>query len=250
MRRGLSAAIGRFYGCGGVVDRLRGMLTILKWSGVAFFAALALFLFGTWIGSSIARNGEWEEPQAFSEPVIEILVGTNGIHTEIAMPIATTERDWSAVFPASDIAASDLPYTHVAVSWGERAFFLETPTWADLDPIVAGSAMFGGEGIMHVAHYVRPAPSDDYRVLHLRQQEYRALADDIAAQLAPAQTRETITGYGAQDVFYTANGTYHAGNTCNQWTADRLAAAGIKVGYWTPFSGSVMKWIPKPQSAD
>jgi hypothetical protein len=45
-------------------------------------------------------------------------------------------------------------------------------------------------------------------------------------------------------VFYTARGTYHIGNTCNQWTSDQLAAAGVRIGTWSPFSGGVMKWVP------
>ena len=34
--------------------------------------------------------------------------------------------------------------------------------------LAAKYAMIGGEGVIHVAHYVRPAPSEDYRVLRLR----------------------------------------------------------------------------------
>ncbi|MCB2083351.1 MAG: DUF2459 domain-containing protein, partial [Sphingomonadaceae bacterium] len=52
-------------------------------------------------------------------------------------------------------------------------------------------------------------------------------------------------GYADYDVFYDAPGTYHLGNTCNQWTSDMLAEAGIKTGWWTPFPGGVMKWVPE-----
>jgi uncharacterized protein (TIGR02117 family) len=160
------------------------------------------------------------------------------------MPLVTPEMDWRGTFPARDIRASDRAYTHVAVSWGERAFFLETPSWTDLSIPVAVNAMTGGEAVLHVAHYVRPAPADDYRVLRLRADEYRALTAAIAGHLTPAEARETLPGYGAHDVFYSARGTYHIGNTCNQWTSDQLAAAGVKTGYWTPFPGGVMKWVP------
>lgn len=219
------------------------ILRIARWTAAIALGPIALFALIGWIGSSIPRNGEWVEPNQGEERTVEILVGSNGIHTEIAMPITTPEMDWSSTFPVSDIAAKFMPYTHVAVSWGERAFFQETPKWADLNPLTAFAAMTGGEGVLHVAHYVRPAPSEDYRVLRLRASEYRALTQTIAAQLAPASTREVLPGYASHDVFYTARGTYHLGNTCNQWTSDQLAAAGIATGYWTPFSGGVMKWV-------
>lgn len=218
---------------------MRGRKVALWVAGVVFAPSL-LFALAGWVGSSIPRNGDWVEP----ETGIAILVGSNGVHTEIAMPLVTPERDWRGTFPVSDIIASQRDYTHVAVSWGERQFFLETPTWADVNPLTVVNALTGGEAVLHVAHYVRPAPSHDYREITLRPEEYRQLADRIAAQLAPATTRETLPGYGAHDVFYTATGTYHLGNTCNQWTSDQLAAAGVKIGAWSPFPGGVMKWVP------
>lgn len=218
---------------------------IARWAALLVLGPAVLFAAFAWIGSSIPRNSDWVEPDPAREQTIPILLGTNSVHTEIAMPILTTHMDWSRHFPARDIAASHRPYTHIAVSWGERAFFLDTPTWSDLDPLTAVNALIGGEGVVHVAHYVRPAPSDDYRELHLRPREYRALANEIAAQLDPGATRERLDGYEGHDVFYTARGTYHLGNTCNQWTSDRLAAAGIEIGMWTPLSGGVMKWVPR-----
>lgn len=217
-----------------------------RWLAILVLAPIAVFASSAWIGSSIPRNDDWSEPDPASEDTVAILIGTNGVHTEIAMPLVTPGMDWRPVFPAADIDASFRPYTHVAVGWGERTFFLQTPKWSDLDPLVAASALVGGEGVLHVAHYVRPAPSDDYRVLHLRPREYRVLADDIASRLDPPGTREILDGYDRHDVFYTARGTYHLGNTCNQWTSDRMAAAGIEIGHWTPFSGGVMKWVPQP----
>ena len=126
--------------------------------------AIALFLLTAWIGSSIARNGDWREP----ERGVEIMVETNGVHTALVLPMVTAERDWGEVFPLTDIAEPDRPYTHVSVSWGERQVFLETPTWWDLKPsTVLRIAGVGGEGLLHVAYYVRPAPAEDIRPLRL-----------------------------------------------------------------------------------
>ncbi len=221
-------------------------LRLTKWVAASLFAPIALFALFGWIGSAIPRNGDWVEPLP-NERSIEILVGSNGIHTEIVMPLVTPEMDWQAIFPSSDLVAPTRPYTHVAVSWGERAFFLETPTWLDLKPSTAINALTGGEAVLHVAHYVRPAPDEDMRVLRLRPSEYRALTQAIAGHLAPTGKRETLPGYARHDVFYTALGTYHFANTCNQWTSDQLAASGVEVGQWTPFPGGVMKWVPDLQ---
>ncbi|QYU68684.1 DUF2459 domain-containing protein [Leptolyngbya sp. 15MV] len=214
---------------------LRRFGAALAWLALAVGA----FMLAGWIGSSIPRNGDWREPAQG----IEIMVETNGVHTAIVMPLVSGLKDWRADFPADDLGAPHRPYTHVSVSWGEREVFLNTPTWADLSPRAAIGAAVGGEGLLHVAHYVRPAPGPDHRVLRLRPGEYRRLVRRIEAQVRAPSQRQVMPGYEDWDVFYTAPGTYHLGNTCNQWTSDTLAAAGVRTGWWTPFAGGVMKWV-------
>jgi len=202
--------------------------------------AILLFALAGWIGSSIPRNSGWREP----ERGIEILVGSNGVHTELVLPLVTAEKDWRADFPAADVSLQRADYSHVAVSWGEKRVFLDTPTWWDLSPTtVLRIVGIGGEGLLHVSHYVRPAPSADFRPLTLTPGQYRRLVAAVERSL-PRGPRVRHDGYGPQDVFYDAPGEYTASNTCNQWTSDTLAAAGVRTGWWTPFAGGVMKWVP------
>ena len=208
----------------------------------AILAALALFALAGWIGSGIARNPDWREPVSG----VEIMVETNGVHTAIVMPLVTPQKDWRGDFPAGDLALPDRPYTHVSVSWGEREVFLNTPTWWDLSPItVARVVGIGGEGLLHVAHYVRPVPSPDHRPITITPRQYARLVAAIERSL-PKGRRVWYDGYGQQDVFYDAPGHYTASNTCNQWTSDMLAQAGVRTGRWTPFAGGVMKWVSVP----
>lgn len=214
---------------------------LLLWP-LAVLAAFAFaFLLTAWIGSSIARNGDWEQPAAG----VQIMIETNGVHTAIVMPAVSAQKDWRADFPADDVLAPNRPYTHVSVSWGEREVFLNTPTWWDLSlPTVFGAAT-GGEGLLHVSHYIRPAPSPDHRQLTISHAEYARLIAIIEREILPASERRVYRGYSDYDVFYDAPGTYHLGNTCNQWVSNTLAAAGIKTGWWTPMAGGVMKWVPE-----
>ncbi|MFN6934695.1 MAG: DUF2459 domain-containing protein [Tsuneonella sp.] len=205
---------------------------------------VGVFFVVGWIGSSIPRNGDWTEPA----DGVEIMVETNGIHTAIVMPTVTSAKDWRANFPVRDLGEPDRPYTHISVSWGEREVFLNTPGWSDLSPSTALNAATGGDGLLHVAHYVRPAPGENTRPVRLRSGEYTRLVRIIERQLAAGATRSAYPGYDDWDVFYDARGTYHVGNTCNQWTSDTLAEAGVKIGRWTPFAGGVMKWFPAPNA--
>lgn len=211
---------------------------LILWPLAGLAALALLFLLAAWIGSSIPRNGAWQEP----DEGVTIYVETNGVHTALVMPLVTPHKDWRAAFPASDLAAPWPDYTHVSVSWGEREVFLNTPTWGDLTASTAIGAIIGGEALLHVAHYVRPAPAADLRPITLQPEDYRALVRAIDRYVLKPNERDSFPGYYSQDVFYTAPGTYNALNSCNQWTSDMLAAAGVKTGWWTPLEGGVMKW--------
>ena len=226
------------------VRQLRNLLACIA-------LAIGLFFLAGWIGSSIPRNRDWREPSAVDPTVVTIFVETNGVHTALVLPKYTSRKDWSETFPVSDLGDPARPYTHVSVSWGERRVFLETPTWADLSPLtVLHIAGLGGEGLLHVAHYVRPAPAADIRPLRLSARQYAGVVRRIEAMLPPGaigEPRRHYPGYGDYDAFYDARGRYTATNTCNQWISDTLAAAGVRTGAWTPFAGGVMKWVPAVQ---
>jgi uncharacterized protein (TIGR02117 family) len=202
--------------------------------------AVALYLLAAWVGSSWPRNGGWKEAEHGG---VVIGVETNGVHTALVLPLVTRAKDWRRDFPVTDVDRPDRPYTHVSISWGEREVFLDTPTWWDLSPwLVLKILTRGGDGLEHVAFYVRPAASDTLRPVRLSDEQYARLVRSIEADLPRQRPMTRHHGYGATDVFYDVGGRYTAVNTCNQWTGNRLADAGVKVGRWTPLQSGVMKW--------
>lgn len=203
---------------------------------------VGLYFLAGWVGSSIPANRDFAQ----SDAGVEIIVGTNGVHTTIAMPLRNADMDWTRIFPPSDTANPWRPYTHVAIGWGERAVFLNTPTWGDLSPLtVLRVASMGGDALYHVEHWVRPAPSPDFRTIRISRAQYRKLVRALLRDLPErTATRAVYAGYTDQDVFYDARGTYTTYKTCNEWTGQTLRMAGVRTGAWTPFAGSVMKWVP------
>lgn len=212
---------------------------------------LLLYLIAAWIGSSIPRNSGWQQ----ADEGVAIMVETNGFHTGIVMPVISEVKDWRDTFPAAGMPRADgrMP-THIAIGWGEKDVFLNTPTWADLKPGTVFRILFsGGDGLMRVHYYAWPQPSDNHRPLVLRRDEYARLVAGIEASLPPlpaGQPRISYDSYEAGANNYDALGRYTMIHTCNQWVSDRLAQAGIKTGYWTPLEGGVMKWVEPPQSVD
>jgi uncharacterized protein (TIGR02117 family) len=94
--------------------------------------------------------------------------------------------------------------------------------------------------LVHVDHLLRPW--SDARPIRLSRAEYRALVQAVRGSFDLSRA-QPLPGYDVADVFYPARGRYDAIRTCNWWTAEMLAQAGVRVGAWTPFSATVMQWF-------
>lgn len=200
---------------------------------------IALYLLCAAVLSAVPVNPDWREPGEG----VTIYVATNGVHTGLVLPARAAGVDWSDLAPATDLPDAS-PDTWLLFGWGDRRFYVETPTWADVRPATVANALVGsGRTLIHVDHWRDFEADDDVRPLRLRPDEYRRLAAYVAATYA--ERRERVAGYGSRDVFYAARGDYSALATCNVWVGHALAIAGVKVGRWTPFAGGVMRWVPR-----
>lgn len=197
------------------------------------YATLAL------IGGAIPSNGSWAPPR----DGVRLFVESNGIHVGLVMPKVAAGVDWRSVARRGDIADPRYAgYDHVAIGWGERGFFLGTPTWADVKPATIIAAAIGSRAtLIHFEHVPAPEVGDHVRMVILRPAEYRRLAAFIQASIAPDGAR--YKGYGSNDVFLQATGHYSAIATCNSWSGDALRHAGVRIGWWTPFPVGVMAWF-------
>ena len=224
-------------------ENVRSRLRVAsRWGGgiaLAMAALLVLYLAVGLIGGAIPVNRNWRPP---SEGV-RIFVESNGVHTGIVVPKLAAGIDWRALARPEHLADPRYArHPYLSFGWGDRAFYLETATWADVKPATVLAAATGsGDTLVHLDHLPLPRIGPDVRSVMLRPGEYRRLAAFIRATLAD---RPRIhRGYGPYDAFYTARGRYSARRTCNSWTGEALAAAGVRVGRWTPFPGTVLWWF-------
>jgi uncharacterized protein (TIGR02117 family) len=214
---------------------LLGSLALLVAAPLAWF--LAALLLG-----AIPANAAWTEP----ERGVTIFVRTNGVHTWIVMPKVNAIMDWRPYAPGEHLRDSRYGRSdHIAVGYGNREFYLNTPTWADLSLSNAFHAAFGnGSTLLHVEHDHQPRPDDWQRPIILTQGQYRRLAGYVRARFRLDAQGRTIPlrgrGYGTWDMFYEAKGGYSFVLTCNEWTGRALRAAGVRTGLWTPLSQSIM----------
>lgn len=198
----------------------------------ALLALPAMYLAAALVGSLIAVNRSWTEP----EQGTAVYLADNGVHADLIMPVAAHGLDWRPLLPTRDFAAVDPGSGWIAFGSGEERVYLETPTWWDITPGTIWSALTGGKRVMHV-EYVR---SPDYaaRQIRLRPEEYRRLWAAVRADFALDPRGRPIgidhPGYGPSDGFYRAVGRESAVKTCNTWVARWLRLAGVKTSGWPP----------------
>lgn len=215
-----------------------------KGVGIALGALLALpllYFLAALIGGLVPANPGWQPPREG----VTIFLRTNGVHTWIIVPTVNAEMDWRPLAPPAHIKDPRYAGNYLAMGYGNREFYLNTPRWEDLRLQTALTAAFGrGRSLMHVEHETNPRISGHQRPLLLTSDQYRRLARHIEASFErdlKGQTRPLLgRGYGPADVFYEARGPYNAFLTCNEWTGAALRAAGVRTGIWTPLSQSIM----------
>ncbi|WP_037524081.1 TIGR02117 family protein [Sphingomonas sp. Mn802worker] len=217
---------------------MRRQARLFRISARVVVGIVELYLAAGLIGGALLTSAGWSEPQTG----VAIWVEDNGIHTDLVLPKQAAGVDWRGVFGAEAIRQpiyADYPF--VAVGWGERQFFVDTPTWRDARVGTVIAAALGSDmTVLHVEHVARPVGGEHVRRIVLRPGEYRQLAKFVRASLGEGRS---VRGYAGHDAFYPARGRYDALHTCNTWTGRALAAAGVRVGVWTPFPATVGWWL-------
>ena len=179
---------------------------------------------------------------------VEILLVSSAVHADVVLPIRTETVDWREPFPSKCFSGNTNDATHVAIGWGDKGFFINTPTWADLSASTAANALlWPSETCMHVS-FTKAEYLQESRSVRISHEQYEQMVEFINSSFRqePTGSMLQIEGarYGANDAFFEAQGTYHCLNTCNCWVGRALKSAGIRTGWLTPMPKSVFLYLP------
>lgn len=179
--------------------------------------------------------------------VIEAYILTNGVHTDIVVPTQSEFIDWSTKIPFSNTTGKKTGYKFTSFGWGDKGFYLDTPTWADLKASTAIKAAFWmSQSAMHVTFYNNMKEGDDCEKIMLTAKQYQDLIQFIDAKFdkdanGNYQVINTDAVYSNNDAFYDATGSYSFLYTCNTWTNNALKVAGQKAALWTPTDFGILR---------
>lgn len=175
---------------------------------------------------------------AVDEQKVDIFILSNGVHADVVVPVKNEYYDWSKQIKFEHTKAKDATAKYVAMGWGDRGFYLETPTWADLKVSTALKATTGlSSSALHTTFY-KTMKEDAYcKKIQISTVEYENLVafikDSFETKSGENIKIETDAVYGKNDIFYEAKGSYSLFYTCNSWANQALKSANQKAALHT-----------------
>ena len=213
----------------------RKLILILKIIGFIFGAVFVYIILGIVLPLIPVSAEKTDDPK-----VIEAYILTNGVHTDLVVPVKTQFIDWSTKLPYSNTKSKQENFKFISFGWGDKGFYLNTPTWADLKFSTAFNAAFWlSESAMHCTYYNDMKLGEDCKKIMLTEKQYQNLIKFIDEKFDKDESGnykfiKTDAGYDNNDAFYDAKGAYNFTYTCNTWANDGLKVAGQKAAFWTP----------------
>lgn len=216
---------------------------IIKWLFkfvLGFICFVIIYLASAWCLSRITINKE-----NITSQDVTIYIKTNGVHTDIVVPVKNQQINWSKEVKFTNITSQDTTYTYLGMGWGDKGFYLETPTWADLKTSTAFKAAFAlSTTAIHATYYHQLHENDSCRKITISKEQYQRLINYIKESFQTDASGhfmviKTGANYGDSDAFYEARGKYNLFKTCNTWANNSLKACGQKCCAWTIFDTGI-----------
>lgn len=212
------------------------VIKIVKYVGL-FLLALLMYGIVVTLLSFIPVNS-YDSRTLIPAQKIEIYLLTNGVHTDIVLPVKNEYFNWSKQVKFTDTKAKDSTAQFMAIGWGDKGFYLETPTWSDLKVSTALNAATGlSSSALHITFYKSLKEGIDCKKITIDSNEYKKLIvfinDSFQLNNGNVTKIDTKAVYGNNDAFYEAKGSYSLFYTCNTWANQALKAANQKAALWT-----------------
>lgn len=208
----------------------------LKTLGI-IIGVLALYALAAWLIPYIPVN---KKAQQEGPDEVTIYIKSNGVHTDIVVPVQTAQFDWTKYIKYEHTDDKDSTMAYVGIGWGDKGFYLQTPQWSDLKFSTAFKAMFYlSTSAIHATFYPQINEDENCKAIQISYQQYEALnrflvnSFDLDAGGNTIHIPSVNDGYGSTDAFYEAKGRYSLFYSCNTWANNALKAAEQKACLWT-----------------
>lgn len=214
--------------------------TILKYFGrflLGIFSILILYFLLAFILSVIPKKNI----ETTCTEMETIYLISNGVHLDIVLEVNQLDGDFWKQLNAQSTTK------YIAFGWGDKGFYLNTPTWNELKAsTVVNALLLKSESAMHVTNY--HYKSKKFVALPLCASQLETLKQHIETSFlknTDGKIVEVGQGYGSNDNFYEAIGSYNAIKTCNEWVNIGLKKSAVKTSIWSPFDKGILYHLEK-----
>jgi uncharacterized protein (TIGR02117 family) len=184
---------------------------------------------------------------------VEIFIQSNGVHTFITLPAENKIFNWKNFLKPDYFDLEDTSgYEYIMFGWGNKEFYISTPTWADLKFNTAIKAIFTpSESAIHAVllNYKPETDNKDFSV-KISYEQYGIICSYVLQTFKVNEFNniskiKNVKYEMPGESYFDAEGKYSLFYTCNNWTNDALKVAGIKCGIWTPFEQCIIYRLKK-----
>lgn len=175
----------------------------------------------------------------------QIFIKSNGVHTDIVLPIKSDIINWSELFPFENTLSKSTNFSYVGIGWGDKGFYLDTPTWSELKvstALIAGTGL--GNAALHITYYKDILEDDLTYSMKIDENQYKSIILSVKKSLQWLNEKpiyiNTTAQYGQNDAFYEAIGSYSIFRTCNTWTNNVLKNANLLSSKWVAFDDGIL----------
>jgi len=222
------------------------MITVKKIAKVILRLVLGLMAFVLLYLLSAFLFSIWTvKKEAATANDVAIYILTNGDHTDIVVPVKNDITDWSKEISYENTVSRDTTGKYLAIGWGDKGFYLSTPTWADLKFSTAFKAAFAlSTSAIHATYYQAMPESNDCKKIMISNKQYKRLVAFVDSSFRRDAEGKVINiktnaNYDKNDAFYEAKRKYNMFYTCNTWANNALKSCGQTACVWTPFDRGI-----------
>ena len=120
---------------------------------------------------------------------------------------------------------------------GAEAFYTTVGTYADISLAATWKGIAGDRSVLRV-DAIGAIRSGRIEWIRLSQPQFEALVASIRADVAPGEPPLPVAARPGS-AFFASPGSFHLFRTCNVWVGEKLRAAGLRFGRWTPTAFAV-----------
>ena len=208
---------------------------IIKWKDFLF-----TFIAGYFIIAAILSLVSTKTQKLDCVKTEYIFISSNGAHLDIIVPVKNLNKIFIDNLQVQDSAV------YISFGWGDKEFYLNTPTWGDLTISTAFKALFlKSESAMHVSFH--KTSYMHWKKIDLCKNQLENLNSFIESTFHKSNkkkfTRIGVSVYSENDYFFEAQGSFSFYRTCNIWVNEAFKKANIETSIWSPFVFGILYHI-------